>query len=127
MGWSYHELGDYTQALDLFQKALAARAAAGESEPIRIARWCVGRALRSLGRLAEALEIQRALQAELAHGNVTDGYVDEELGECLLALDRRGEARPYFARAYADRAQDPWLAESEPDRLERLKQLGEER
>jgi hypothetical protein len=48
------------------------------------------------------------------------------LGECLLALDRRVEARPYFARAYSELAQDPWLAEDEPTRLERLKQLGSE-
>jgi tetratricopeptide (TPR) repeat protein len=60
MGWSYHELGDYAQALDHFQEALAAREATGAPGPIRIARWCVGRALRSLGRVAEALEIQRA-------------------------------------------------------------------
>jgi len=126
MGWSHHELGDYAQALDLFQKALAAREAAGAPAPIRIARWCVARALRSLGRPAEALEIQRALQAELARANTTDGYVDEELGECLLALDRGAEARPYFARAYAELSQDPWLAENEPARIDRLKQLGAE-
>jgi Flp pilus assembly protein TadD len=102
---------------------LAAREAAGAPEPIRIARWCVARALRSLGRSAEALEVQQALQAKLARGNATDGYVDEELGECLLALDRGAEAQPYFARAYAELSQDHWLAENEPTRLERLKQL----
>jgi tetratricopeptide (TPR) repeat protein len=126
MGWSYHELGEYAQALDHFEKALAARGAAGAPGPIRIARRCVGRALRSLGCVAEALEIQRALHDELARANATDGYVDEELGECLLALDRRVEARPYVARAYSELAQDPWLAEDEPTRLERLKQLGTE-
>ena len=32
----------------------------------------------------------------------TDGYVTEEIAECLLALGRDDEARPLFARAYAE-------------------------
>jgi hypothetical protein len=46
------------------------------------------------------------------------------MGECLLLLNRAAEARPYFARAYAVLSQDPWLAENEPERLRRLKELG---
>ena len=48
----------------------------------------------------------------------------EELGENLLALGQAEAARPYFARAYTELAQDPWLAESEPERLARLQALG---
>jgi hypothetical protein len=77
-----------------------------------------------LSRRAEALDIQRSLQAELARNQAIDGYIEEELGECLLALDRRADARPYFARAFAELAQNPWLAESEPARLDRLKAIG---
>jgi hypothetical protein len=53
----------------------------------------------------------------------SDGFVFEELGECLLALGRADEARPYFAQAYAELSQDEWLADNEPARLERLKAL----
>ncbi|HEY7093737.1 MAG TPA: hypothetical protein VH393_11185 [Ktedonobacterales bacterium] len=53
-----------------------------------------------------------------------DGYIYEEIAECLAALGRAGEARPYFTRAYETLSRDPWLAESEPARLERLHVLG---
>jgi len=39
-------------------------------------------------------------------------------------LNRPGEARPYFSKAYEILAQDAWLPEQEPDRLARLKELG---
>jgi tetratricopeptide (TPR) repeat protein len=124
MGWSHHDLAEHAQALDLFKKALAEREAAGDSGAIRIARWCVARALRSLGRYDKALAAQCALAGELAQAGAGDGYVDEELGECLLALGRPDEARPYFARAFAELSQDTWLAAAEPARIERLRALG---
>ncbi|HSI33415.1 MAG: tetratricopeptide repeat protein, partial [Phycisphaerae bacterium] len=54
-----------------------------------------------------------------------DGYVYEEIGECLLTMGRRDEARPHFARAHALLSVDPWFPPNQPDRLARLKQLGE--
>ena len=53
-----------------------------------------------------------------------DGYVFEEIAENLLLLGRPDDARPYFARAYAELAANLWLLESEPARLERLKANG---
>jgi tetratricopeptide (TPR) repeat protein len=126
IGWAYHEQGEYERALELFQKALNYREAQGGAPEIRVARWCVGRALRSLGRLAEAQQIQQVLLREIEHSGATDGYVFEELAECALALGQTNEAKKYFARAYAELSQDPWLAESEPERLRRLKELGVE-
>ena len=46
-------------------------------------------------RLAE----QQALAAELEAEGEVDGYVDEELAECLLALGRGDVARARFSRA----------------------------
>ncbi len=120
IGWSYHDRGDFEAALSAFGKALRLREEQDQPEPTRIARWAVARTLRSMGRLEEALIIQRQL-ALLEH----DGYVEEELGEILLALGRAGEAKPYFAHAYAELSLDDWLAEREPERLERLRVLGE--
>ena len=57
IGWTYHNAGDYTTALNIFQKALAFREQQGELKPLLIARWCVGRTLRSLNRIDEALAI----------------------------------------------------------------------
>ena len=124
-GWSYHELGDYESALAMFEKAEAARREQGRLREIRIAQWCVARVLRSLNRIEEALSRQMALKEEYElAGESSDGYVLEEIGECLLALNRADESRPYFAKAYEFLSQDDWLAEKEPERLARLKELG---
>jgi hypothetical protein len=67
-----------------------------------------------------------ALKNEFESAGESDGYIFEEIGECLLALNRAEEARPYFSKAYEILAGDAWLPEREPDRLARLKELGEE-
>ncbi|WP_420630812.1 tetratricopeptide repeat protein [Candidatus Leptofilum sp.] len=122
LGWTYHDMGNFERALAIFEKALAWREANHQDKPgtIRIAKWCVGRALRSLNRLDEALAVQQALLAEFADSERKDGFVFEELAECLLALNREDEARPYFAQAHAELSQLGWL---EPERLARLQQL----
>jgi tetratricopeptide (TPR) repeat protein len=122
-GWSYHNMGDYASALKIFQKAEAIRKSKGRANELRIAQWCVARTLRSLQRVEEALYKQMALKAEFEAAGESDGYVFEELGECLLALDRAQEAQPYFTKAYEILSQDTWLAEKEPDRIARLKEL----
>lgn len=123
LGWTYHGNGQYEKALEMFERGLAFRREQSQVAETQIAQWCVARCLRSLGRVAEALALQQALLAEHAAHGTQDGYVFEELGECLLALNRVEEARPYFAQAYAELSKDMWLAENEAARLERLKQL----
>ena len=125
-GWSYHDMGDYESALKIFHKAEAVRKSKGRVNEIRIAQWCVARTLRSLNRVEEALSKQMALKAEFeaAGKGDSDGFVYEEIGECLLALDRAQEVQPYFAKAYEILSQDTWLTEKEPMRLARLKDLG---
>lgn len=121
MGWTRHGEGRFEEALDLFTRALAARESMGDAASTRVARWCVARALRSLGRFAEALAAQQALEAEIAAaGEPADGFVSEEIAECLVALGRAGEAKPWFARAHAELAKDPWFVEAEPARLAHL-------
>jgi tetratricopeptide (TPR) repeat protein len=124
IGWTYHDAGEYEQALATFQKATAARRAEGDLALVRIAVLAEARTLRSLGRVEEALVLQQELLREFDGVGEQDGYVYEEIGECLTALGRDDEARPYFANAYDTLSRDPWLAESEPARLERLRALG---
>lgn len=124
LGWTYHDKGEYETALDLFRKALREREAEGKKPPIRIANWCIARTLRSLGRTEESLAIQERLLADLTAEGGEDGYVHEELAECLLALGRDAEAKPHFAAAYRSLSTDEWLKRDEPDRLERLRRLG---
>jgi tetratricopeptide (TPR) repeat protein len=122
-GWSYHDAGEYESALVIFEKAESFFRAKGGVDKIRIAVWTVARCLRSLNRLDEALSKQLALHAEFESAGETDGFVFEEIGECLLALQRGEEAKPYFAKAYEVLSEDVWLVENEPDRIARLKQL----
>lgn len=123
-GWSYHDAGDYPRALERFQQALAFRREQGKQPELRIAEWCVARCLRSLGRLEEAFTIQRDLEQQwTAAGGEGDGYVFEELAELLLTLGRAAAAKPYFARAHALLAADPWLQANEEARLARLARL----
>lgn len=124
LGWTRHDRGEYDEALRLFECALVEREKAGDPETIGIAKWCIARTLRSLGRVEESLAMQRELEAAKADSDSPDGYVCEEIAECLLLLDRPAEAKPYFARAHAVLSKDPWLAESDPDRIARLAKLG---
>ena len=123
-GWSYHDKGEYTSALNIFEKAEAWQRSHGRVSETRIAVWTVARALRSLGRFTTALSKQMALKDEFTSAGEADGFVLEEIAECLLALKREREAQPYFKKAYEILCQDDWFAEHETVRLKRIKKLG---
>lgn len=124
LGWAYHDVGEYASALEAFEKAVAYRRAKGSVRETRVALWCVARTLRSLDRVEEALSSQMALKAELESAGESDGFVFEEIAECLLTLKRTEEACRYFSKAYEVLSADAALAEHEPERLARLKKLG---
>lgn len=124
MAWTFHDSGRFTEALDLFERAVKLRRENGGGETLRIARWCVARCLRSLGRHTEALAIQLELEKELKESGLSDGYVFEELGELFHFFANQEEAQKYFALAYKELSPDTWLVEKEPARIARLKQLG---
>jgi tetratricopeptide (TPR) repeat protein len=79
MGWTAFDRGDLPEALGLFEQALSARQEEGKPSEIVVARWCVARCLREMGRFDEALAIQQSLAAELATAGKTDSFVDEEI------------------------------------------------
>ena len=121
LGWALHDGGDPAGALDEFVAAQVAFDTTGTPEQQRVARWTVARCLRTLGRRAEALEIQRRLR----ESGPADGYVDEELGELYLTEGDPDRAAGYFAAAAELLGADEWLVVHEPDRLARLRQLAE--
>ena len=125
IGWTYHDWGDAAGALGYWERALAAREAAGDARRIREARWTVARGLRSVGRLDEAQAIQLALATELGRAGETDGYVYEELAEIALARGDAGAARPWAAKARAALEADADLVAREPERLARLGAIAE--
>ncbi len=115
IGWTYYEKRDYTRALDAFERDLKWFEDRKKAEPARIARYSIGKTYRAMGRFEEA----RALQQKLK----PDGYVLEEIAECLLALKQPEKAKSYFASAYEQLAKDEWFAANEPQRLQRLHEL----
>ena len=124
MGWARHDAGDVDGAIALFEQSRDAFLADGRADRARIARWSIARCLRSRGDVAEALDAQEALLAELDDLRETDGYVLEEIAECHLSLGRADDARPFFARAFAELSVDPAVRADEPERLKRLESLG---
>lgn len=119
--WDLHQMERFEEALSLFEEAQVEWTARGKPERIQIAKWSVARCFRSLERYEEALEIQRALEAEHKEAGTTDGYVFEEIAENLALMGRNEEARPYFELAYLDLGKDEWFVKNEPERLANLK------
>lgn len=122
IGWTYHDQKEFIKALEFFNRALAFRQEQANPRQIRIAQWAVARALRSLGRIDDALAIQRDLLKQWQAAAEEDGYVFEELGELLLAQGS-DEASKWFSEAYRILSADKWLADREPQRIQRLKEL----
>ncbi|MGB3342068.1 MAG: hypothetical protein WBB37_11365 [bacterium] len=125
-GWTYFDLADYDNALVLFDKSLAWRQSQEDAQGTIIAKWCIARNYRAMGRIEDALEAQINLEKEVDEKGIDqDGYIYEEIGECLLELDRVDEAKRYFGLAYGLLSEDEWLQANEPERLERLKNLSD--
>lgn len=123
-GMYYSDLKQYDKALETFEK-YAEWSAAGKNKKMQsIAKWFIGSTLRSMNKLQEALDKQLELKKWMEENGVEgDEYVHEEIGECLLALNKADEAKPYFKTAYEVLSKDIWLQSNEKDRLERLNQL----
>jgi len=124
IGWTYHDSGRFTEALELFRKALAFRETRKDPSTIRIAKWCIARTYRSLNQLEQSLEIQKALEAEFDQLQEKDGYVFEELGELYLIKGMAVEAQKYFGLAYYELSKDEGFKTNEAQRLARIKELG---
>ena len=64
MAWDLHDMKRYDEALAAFQSALDEWTKRGRPRQVQVAKWSVAQCLRSLKRDAEALAIERALEAE---------------------------------------------------------------
>lgn len=125
VGWTYFDMADYQSALETFRKTLEYYSGKEEMKNNAfIAEWSIAKTLRILGQKEEALEMQQLLKKKReAAGIPESGYVSEEIGECLLALDRAAEAATHFKTAFDMLSEDKWLQQNEAERLTRLKDL----
>jgi hypothetical protein len=70
----------------VFERAVEVRAEADDHQAWVVARWCVGRTLRTLGRYDEALALMEELAADPV--GAEDDYVAEEIAANREALGR---------------------------------------
>lgn len=99
LGWTRFNAGELDAALALFEEAVEERVRMGKEREIGFARWCVARTFRAMDRPSEALEAQEELAAWLAARSMSDSFVEQEIGECLVALGRGHEAAEHFGAA----------------------------
>jgi tetratricopeptide (TPR) repeat protein len=122
LGWAQYEAREYDRALASFEQALEAR----EQEPqkreaIEIARYAVAKALRALGRAAEAAPMLERSAAWARGEGRPDGWFHEELAEAYAALGRDDDAREQARLALPLlEADDPSF---EGERAERMRSL----
>lgn len=118
IGWTYFEQKAYQNALKTFEET----ASFYENKPKHLdryqtAQWSIAKTLRILNRPTEGLAILQKLEAD----GIMDGFTEEEIGECLLALDQPDDAKPYFKWAYDKLSQISWVT-TDTERMARLKQ-----
>ncbi|CAN5572467.1 tetratricopeptide repeat protein [soil metagenome] len=127
-GWTYHDKQNYEKALEFFEKNVDWHSEMSKdnkkSDGYYIAKWTVARVMRSMERVQEAYKMQCELLDEKKHNNVEpSGYESEEIGECLLLMNKKNESKKYFADAYASLSKDIWLQANEKERLDRILSL----
>jgi len=123
IGWNHFERKEYQEALFMFQKTLQHTDQSGDPLKVRTAKWSVARVLRVIEHTEEALDMQRKLFEEYQGEGKRNGYVYEEIAECLLVMGQAQEAEGWFAAAYAELSKDPRISRDQ-NRLNRLKELG---
>jgi tetratricopeptide (TPR) repeat protein len=125
LGWSYFDAERYPEALGQFEMSLRAFLKEPDTEVRQlIARYAIGKTLRAMGENSEAVGIQEKLRLAFAARGEEDGYVFEELAEGYSALGQTEESCQAAQDAARILGADPWFVENEPERLERLRELG---
>lgn len=120
-GWTYHDMGEYEKALDLFERGVKWREQKEDKFQLGIAKWCVARVHRSLKRIDEALKEQLELEKWFAeNGLQQDGYIFKEIGECYLEKGNEAESKEWFRKSYELLKDDTWFEETEKERLKKL-------
>ena len=120
LGWAHDEAGELELARDAFERALQAREAAGDPAQTEIARYCLARSLRRLGRPDEAAALLERAVAWTEQAGAPDGWFHEELAESYAELGRLDRAREQARLAI------PLLEAADPSfeaREDRLREL----
>lgn len=99
IGYAKFLQGDYVGAHAAYLRSRALHAQAGRTRNVRIADWMIARNLRAQDRVAEALELQHALERAWAADGDVDPYVFDELAELYRLQGNAERAHHYETRA----------------------------
>jgi len=108
LAWACHDAGEHERALELFQRALEARERDPDNaEAIAFARYGVGVALRTLGRVEESVAMLEPAVAWAQGNGKPDAEYHGELAEGYAGLGREEQAREHVPLALALFEADP--------------------
>jgi tetratricopeptide (TPR) repeat protein len=122
LGETYRAAKEYEKALDCFQKRAQWFGDRGK-KPDMYTRKDIARMERLLGRTDAALAVIEPIARDLKAKNQADGYISAEYGQCLAAVGRAGEAKPFLVEAYERLSKDDYMVKYEPEELRHIKQL----
>ncbi len=122
-GWQFFDFHRYDEALQNFTKAFERPRDKGVTTNLQVIRWSMARALRSLNKLSEALEIQNTLLVELSSAGQKNGFVLLEIAECLQLLQKTEEAKSFYESAYNELSADTWYLDNHKAELNRMQFL----
>jgi tetratricopeptide (TPR) repeat protein len=105
VGYAHHLAGRDDEAIIYYGKSLAAYERQGRAANVRIAHWMIANALRTQGRLQDALAIQQRLEREWDQAGEPDPYVYEELEALHRALGNEPLAKHYAGKRRAAKAE----------------------
>lgn len=124
LGWLHYRNSLYPKALEWFDRANIWFTERRMTRDAWGVRWSRGITLRKLKRFEDALAVQKQLEKEWNETDEIDARVLEEIGACLLALGRREESQPYYARAYTEYISRYRMSNGERRRIEIFRILG---
>lgn len=122
LGEAYRAHKEYAKALDCFERRAQWFRDRGK-EPDIFNLKDIARMNRLLGKPQASLPVIEPIAKDLESKHKPNGYIDAEYGQCLAALGRGDEAKPWLRRAYAELSKDPYMVRYEPDELDRIKRL----
>ncbi|MHC4818304.1 MAG: hypothetical protein ACYTF8_09640, partial [Planctomycetota bacterium] len=110
IGWDFHDQKEYGKALEAHEKCWEwYKQHAPQSRGALVAKWSVAKQLRYLGKVDQAHKMQEELLAAWEKAGKPDGFVYEELAECLLLQGKADEATPWFLKAHAELQKMGWV------------------
>ncbi len=122
LGETYRARKEYDKALDCFEKRAQCFLGRGKQPDIFNLKD-IARMNRLLNHPDVALSIIEPIAKDLKSKRQPDGYISAEYGQCLVAMKRIDEAKPYLIEAYETLSKDDYMTWYEPDELEHIRQL----